>query len=268
MSSIENLNCQLEHFWGKYQSNTLTKGDIVAIFLVLYDQLFPTTDWLQFSATRCHSRQEIQSHFFPKSDPDFKTHPFFKRVTPEFSMGAIFNQSLLKKETLRSCLGLLHIFQKPHTIQILDYIPSPMQVLGMQAQGLRCVTLLRSEKWFFHCFEHNRNIRDFVIHDLEHIWQMFEKPDLTASQIAFSTKLFELINQGHFDFILNDSFFSKEFNYIISDMNTHPAHSYATLKSLITRQKTQSFSSARIRTSISEENEISGIMQHFDGLVI
>ncbi len=268
MSSQENLNRQLEYYWKLYQEGAFSKGDIVAIFLVLYDSLFPTSNWLQFSTTRYHSDNDFQSYFFPKMDPDFKTHSFFKKVPYDYSMGAIFNQSLLKKETLRSCLGLLHVFHCPDTIQILDFLPTPMQVLEMQARGLRCVSLLRSANWFLHSFDHKRNIRDFVIHDLEHIWQMFEKPELQASQIEFSNRLFNLIHLGRFDFLLHDSIFSKEFNYIMSDMNTHPAHSYATLKSLITRQKKQSWLSDKNRPVLSLEIEISDIMQHFDSLVI
>lgn len=150
------------------------------------------------------------------------------------------NQSLFKKETLRSSQGLVHIFAQPETVKILDYIPTPIQLLEMQAQGFRCVTLLRTQNWFGHSFDHKRNLRDFVIHDLEHIWQMFENPQLTRQQIQFSKKLYELTIAGEFDSLRNDPIFSSEFNYIISDMNTHPAHMFATLKSLIQRQKTQS----------------------------
>ena len=107
-----------------------------------------------------------------------------------------------------------------------------------------------------------------MIHDLEHIWQMFEKPDLQAAQIEFSIRLFNLINTGQFDFLLQDSVFSKEFNYVMSDMNTHPAHSYATLKSLITRQKNQLSGSSKNSSASALESEISDIMQHFDSLVI
>lgn len=150
------------------------------------------------------------------------------------------NQSVFKKETLRSSQGLVHIFSQPHTVKILDYMPTPIELLEMQAQGFRCVTLLRTQDWFRFTFEHKRNLRDFVIHDLEHIWQMFENPQLTQQQIQFSKKLYELTIAGEFDTLRNDPQFSAEFNYIISDMNTHPAHMFATLKSLVQRQKTQS----------------------------
>lgn len=251
----ENLHTLLNNYWLEFQENRLTKGDIVAIFLVLYDFVVPVDNWLQCSPKRRNTLQPLTSLFYPKRSDDFQNHPFFKKYGPEYSMGEIINQSQFKKETLRSTRGLIHVYLQPDTIKILDYIPSPLQVLEMQADGFRCVSLLRSENWYRYAFDHRRNIRDFVIHDLEHIWQMFENPAMTKSQIEFSDRLLKLIQSGRFDFLLSDTRFNGEFNYIISDMNTHPAHTYVTLKSLLLRQKAKS------------NEEISDIMQHFNSLL-
>lgn len=236
---FENLEHHLEDLWNQFLQGKLSKGDIVSLFLISCNELFPISNWLVRSPTRQHSPDALDSLLYPKQHPIWIHHPFFKKVPVEYSLGQIMNQCLFKKETLRSSRGLVHIFNKPNTVKILDYIPTPMELLKMQADGFRCVTLLRSKNWFAHTFDHRRNLRDFIIHDLEHIWQMFENPELTTQQIQFSKKLYELIVDGQFDPLVNDPKFSPEFNYIISDMNTHPAHTYATLKSLILRQKQQ-----------------------------
>ncbi len=237
---FKNLECQLEQLWTQFQLGTLSKGDVVSLFLISCNDLFPTPNWLVWSPTRQHSAQNIESSFYPKKHPLWAQHPFFKKVPIDSSLGLIMNQSLFKKETLRSSRGLVHIFNQPETVNILDYIPTPRELLKMQSEGMRCVTLLRSKNWYAHTFDHRRNLRDFVIHDLEHIWQMFAHPTMTKQQIQFSKKLHEMTENGQFDFLINDPQHVAEFNYIISDMNTHPAHMYATLKSLILRQKIQS----------------------------
>jgi len=240
VSEFEKLEHRLETLWNQFQKGLLSKGDIVSLYVLSYFDLFPVDNWLCWSRTRSHSLQPLHSSFFPKQHEEWCKFSLIKKIPAEQSLGQIMNQSLFKKETLRSSQGLVHIFVQPETVKILDYIPTPIQMLEMQAQGFRCVTLLRAQNWFRHSFDHKRNLRDFVIHDLEHIWQMFENPQLTWQQIQFSKKLYELTIAGEFDSLRNDPNFSGEFNYIISDMNTHPAHMFATLKSLIQRQKIQS----------------------------
>ncbi len=256
MIAEKSLQALLNEYWSQYQKGGLTKGDIVSIFLVLYDRLYPIENWLQCSPKRKNSNKTLSSDFYPKQSPDFQSHSFFKKNSSLQSMGDIINQSQFKRETLKSTMGLVHVYVQPETVKILDYIPTPAEVLEMQSQGLRCVSLLRDENWFNYSSDHKRNIRDFILHDLEHIWQMFETPSLTESQIEFSRRLLKLKRSGQFDFLIQDSTFGKEFNYIISDMNTHPAHTYVTLKSILLRQKSKSLA------------EIADIMKHFESLVV
>lgn len=266
MPDSQILENQLNHYWSLYIQGQLSKGDIVGLFLILYDVLFPTKDWLQYTASRQLTTQPIQSFIYPKKKAEFKDHPFFRKVGANETLGSALNHCLFKKETLRSSCGLMHIYANPDSVQILDYIPTPLQILEMQTRGQRCVTLLRTKKWFDYTFDHRRNLRDFVIHDLEHLWQMFENPNLTRAQIQFSQQLWQMNSQGSFDFLTKDPHFSKEFNYIISDMNTHPAHTYVTLKSLLTRQRIKALSLTASWLPPEEELKIQDIMQHFESL--
>lgn len=236
----QKLESRLSHYWQQYTSGQLTKGDIVSLFLIAYNELFPVSNWISWSPTRCHSSASLFSRVTLEQLSDLKTHPFFKKIPQTSTLGAVMNQSVFKKETLRAAQGLVHVYVRPETVLIVDYIPTPVQVLEMQSQGIRCVTLLRSSEWFYFQFDHKRNIRDFVIHDLEHIWQMFEDPTMTQAQVLFSRQLLSMVRTGVFDFLMKDPIFSTEFNYIMADMNTHPAHTYATLKSLLQRSNNES----------------------------
>ncbi|MBL7543460.1 MAG: hypothetical protein JNL11_06565 [Bdellovibrionaceae bacterium] len=259
----DHLEKQLNDYWNDFQHNKISKGDLVSLYLLAYHHLFPTPHWLSWNASRKHTLNDIPSYVFPKNDTHWKEHPCFQRIPATLSLGQIMNQSVFKKETLRSNLGLMHVYCHPQTVHLLDYIPSPIELLEMQANGYRCVTLLRTKVWFHHQFDHRRNLRDFVIHDLEHIWQMFENPTLTKAQVRFSNQLLELTRKGHFDFIRTHAEFTKEFDYIISDMNTHPAHTYATLKSLVLRTKNAKYFSPFHATS----HEIQSVMQPLDAFI-
>lgn len=268
MQSLETLENQLHFYWDEFQQGKMTKGDIVAVHLLLLHELFPTPHWLIWNPRRQHTTGPLDSMIYPKQLEFWKTHPLLEKIPDTFSLGQIINHSNFKKETLRAILGLVHIFNRPNTVQILDYIPTPMQVLEMQSNGYRCVTLLRTQNWFQHQFDHKRNLRDFIIHDLEHIWQMFEIPTLTKSQIQFSKKLFELTQLGHFDSILAHSDFKPEFDYIISDMNTHPSHTFATLKALLIRHQLSVFGVTKGQLTSSHEEKIALLLSPFETYVI
>ncbi len=142
-----------------------------------------------------------------------------------------------------------------------------MQVLEMQSKGFRCVTLLKEKKWFNHQFDHKRNLRDFIIHDLEHIYQMFENPELTKAQIQFSKTLKDQIKNGTFDRILSNPKLKPEFDYIISDMNTHPSHTFETLKALLIKHQLTENNLKKGQLSSEHEQTIASLLSPFRSLV-
>jgi hypothetical protein len=104
-------------------------------------------------------------------------------------------------------------------------IPSPEEVLRMQAAGCRPVTVVA---------EYPRALRPvlskadgfaFLVHDLEHAYKFFHDPRLHAGQRRFFRLLRGAVEAGLFQPYRADAVFSGQFDYLISDMNTHPVHS-------------------------------------------
>lgn len=88
-----------------------------------------------------------------------------------------------------------------------------------------------------------RDPLSFLLHDLVHAYKMFANDDLHAGQIQFYKQLLKLFEpkssldhlfQSNLNDLLNsDPEFSKQFDYLISDMNSHPRHLFLYFKAII-----------------------------------
>lgn len=122
---------------------------------------------------------------------------------------------------------------------LLENIPSAHQVLRLQAQGVRPVTMKvenRSESIL-----HREDALDFFCHDLEHGHMYFYDRELNLSQQRFFQKILVSLEQGVWDEYRRSPEFEKKFVYLISDMNSHPEHYRAYLNSMIEPEKVGHF---------------------------
>jgi hypothetical protein len=112
-------------------------------------------------------------------------------------------------------------------------IPSPSEVLRLQADGRRPVTVVA---------EHSRALRPvlakadgfaFLVHDLEHAYKFFHDPRLHAGQRRFFRKLLDAVEAGRFEPYRTDPVLAGQFDYLISDMNTHPVHGFRYLVAVL-----------------------------------
>lgn len=122
-------------------------------------------------------------------------------------------------------------------MELLDHIPSPLEVLRIQAQGKRPVTMLVSSKRFFKPVLHKEDTLTFLTHDLEHAFKMNHDPHGYKLQVNFFKRIEGLIESSTFaeslESYLSDDQFKKDFDYLLSDMNTHPFHSLKFFKGFI-----------------------------------
>jgi hypothetical protein len=107
---------------------------------------------------------------------------------------------------------------------LLTRIPSPLEVLGMQIQGTRPVTVISEFPRAVQPVLGKANGFEFLIHDLEHAWKFFHDPTEHQAQRHFFRLLQRAHEAGHFTAYLHDAIFAEKFDYLISDMNTHPVH--------------------------------------------
>ncbi len=113
--------------------------------------------------------------------------------------------------------------------------PTPLQVLEFQSRGQRVVSLLLQQDEILDFEDHGRDFVSFLIHDLVHASHFFTKDSAEFQrQVVFSNWMKALILNGTGEKIISQSPRAQEqFEYLISDMNTHTWHLVKTLKSLL-----------------------------------
>lgn len=118
-------------------------------------------------------------------------------------------------------------------LNLCGYIPTSRQVLAMQVDGTRPVTVLSAWPRMLQPVLSKANAFEFMVHDLEHAWKFCHDAELHQQQRAFFQLLQTALEQGRFDEYLRDSQFAAKFDYLSSDMNTHTLHASQYLRAIL-----------------------------------
>lgn len=121
-------------------------------------------------------------------------------------------------------IALCHWLRGDWPLTLLTHIPSARQVLEMQVDGIRPVTVFSQFPRASCPILTKANGFEFLVHDLEHAWKFCHDPARYWAQQSFFSCLQTLVFSGVLDPHLLDPEFSAKFDYLISDMNTHPVH--------------------------------------------
>ncbi len=107
---------------------------------------------------------------------------------------------------------------------LYERVLTPTEVLILQANGQRCVSVFwNAEQYNSHILK-DKNSFEFTIHDLEHAERFFYNNEIKEGQIIFYKKLLNEVNSGIWNIPLTELKFKEDFEYLLSDMNTHPEH--------------------------------------------
>ena len=118
-------------------------------------------------------------------------------------------------------------------LMLREDIPKPLEVLHMQARGVRAVTALTAWPRMCQPVLKKPDAFAFFVHDLEHAYKFFHSPVLHADQRMFFAQLEDACDRGMFAPYFDDSEFVEKFHYLASDMNTHPEHGRHYLRAIL-----------------------------------
>jgi hypothetical protein len=118
-------------------------------------------------------------------------------------------------------------------LSLTERIPSPEEVLVMQAEGRRPVTVTTDYPRLLRPVLKKPNGFAFFVHDLEHGFKFFHDRKLHEGQRKFFGLILQTVRQGLFSPYLGDQVFAEKFDYLISDMNTHVVHSLRYLGAIL-----------------------------------
>lgn len=209
----------LELYIGKWESGQMSSSLMASLYTVYLSSLKFGADFLQRKSSKSKkidlSQPIISESYFIDLFENYK----FKKMKPYVSE------------------VLLNWLKGEWTMELITHIPSPTEVLELQAIGFRPVTMLVSSKRFFKPVLHKEDTLAFLTHDLEHAYKMNHDRGLFSMQVNFFRKISDLMKSKSFEYSFSQCFddeqFKKDFDYLLSDMNTHPFHSLKFLKGLI-----------------------------------
>jgi hypothetical protein len=152
--------------------------------------------------------------------------------------------------------------RKSWPLTLCEHIPSSEEVLDMQVRGTRPVTILSHYPRLLLPVLNKANAYAFMVHDLEHAYKYFYDPDLYRGQRRFFTAIERVLRLGILDDCLRDMLFADKFAYLISDMNTHVAHSLQFLRAiLIEHHLRREHKPPRAMLSVASREQIEAVMQ-------
>ncbi|MGZ3771341.1 MAG: hypothetical protein ACXVCP_08305 [Bdellovibrio sp.] len=121
-----------------------------------------------------------------------------------------------------------------YDLKLIVTVPSPEEVLMMQACGQRCVSMLIKPQEISSFVDEGRDVLGFIVHDLIHADHFFSDSEKARSQILFCKKLQLVLQIPEIQqMIFDDAVFKSEFNYLMSDMNSVPLHLLKTFKAIL-----------------------------------
>lgn len=192
----ENLKLKLLELQNKYQEQSLSSPEIAFEFFWIYysyrnrKNLFNTSKKVKVSV----------------EDPiQFLEKIRFRKIP----------------DTIR--ITLLNWLLKKWNIKLLDYNPTSYEMLEFQSKGIRIVTIDFDSALNCQFVFEIRDAFEHFLHDLEHCYNFYNKEELYFKQIEFFKYLLNFYPEV--EILLNiDLDFKRKWDYLISDMNSHPEH--------------------------------------------
>ena len=112
-------------------------------------------------------------------------------------------------------------------VTLLTRVPEPRTLLGLQARGARCVSLLPPHV----CTEPHADALEFLLHDLRHVGK-FADPEFYAEQAGFFAVFMHALEQPKwigFESELDAGWISDR-DHVLADMNGSSVFLFAALK--------------------------------------
>jgi len=129
--------------------------------------------------------------------------------------------------------ALVNILTHSYPIEVLNYEPSPYELLKIQTQSYRIITFDPDfTKWSETLYGH-RDPLSFWLHDCIHAEHFFAHPEQMQMQIGFYRFVDTALESNFLASQQLSDDFNSAFNYLISDMNTHPLHLLKTFKAIL-----------------------------------
>lgn len=240
--SAEAYKC-LQVFLPLWEQKRLSDAEIAAIYIFIFSLLRRPQDFLggphnlfPLGTPRpdAFSVQEFLELLRPHLPEPLQNAKILQRLPSQSAFLPAFCALSWRSIPLSVARSLVAWENKNYPLVLRKDVPSPEDVLGMQAQGCRCITMLVSLPEMQNFVEEGRDVLGFIVHDLIHADHFFAEPEKAQAQVLFCQKLILVQKDPDILAMLSqDKIFRKEFEYLMSDMNSVPLHLLKTLKAVL-----------------------------------
>lgn len=250
--------------------SSLSDQDVVSLYLLIYlNKRYPNnflessnkiidSNHSKYASTLSRSRQIAEFNI------KWRNSKLKKRLDDHMTLFEFVNSFNLHSvpQSARYSLANWYLEENFKLVLFLNKIPTPRDVLEMQANAQRCVTVIYDRLDRLVLGE--RDPLSFMLHDLVHAYKMFHNEYLLKGQIGFSKAISILLNDEIGSRLINelnenDKEFAHQFDYLISDMNSHWKHLFHYFKATLIN----AFKTKYNRTT--EQSNLSGqSLEHFE----
>ncbi len=159
------------------------------------------------------------------------------KLDPEWLVSAetFFQHVRVRGVSRRAQWALIQWEKNVLQLRIWHGLPKPEEVMRLQARGQRMISLLYPDflnpTWKLQ----GRAPLDFLVHDLEHCERLHCSERMHRGQKGFFQFLIKVFEHPALVRIRSTAQLAREFDYLMSDMNTHCVHLFSCLESLVIR---------------------------------
>lgn len=208
--------------------------ELCTLYILLFLRIRHPKNWLQKKTTvitRGHEKKLLD--MIPS---EFNLSEWEKEKLSNVSALSLFKSFNLKGIPLAVNRTMINWGQGLWKIKLLTHIPGPRELLRLQVQNTRCVTIIISHDDIDKLVLSARDPLSFVLHDLHHADHFFNQDDSLKGQLGFYSLVDKIYDHPLLKKSLKeDKQFKSEFDYVVSDMNAYVIHLFKCLKSAFVR---------------------------------
>lgn len=228
------LNSTLSHL----QELKLSPFAFTTYYILLFLRIRHPKNWLQKNKTNSSPNYLKNNLIDLEKLSLFNFTDWEKEKLQHLDLSTLFLEYSLKGIPESVSRAMYNWSQDLYPIVVLDYIPTPRELLKLQCTGKRCLSVLTKPEDIQKLILNARDPLSFVLHDLMHADQFFYHREIKLAQIGFYKKIEHIIDEPELKAQLKvDKTLKKEFEYVASDMNAYVIHLLKCLRSAFTKHQ-------------------------------
>jgi len=221
-------------FFKQWREKKLSNPELVGLIILTYlwqrkGDHFLSSPFKPSLCERSISSVRLKDFSFTTIWPE----KIWRRLAPDITLYELVSQFAFYGIPVSINRALTRWFESAYPLELWTNVPTPEQLLKIQTEGLRGVTVFEDEKYLSQMINPLRDPFEFILHDLEHADRFFLDPNNQRGQMGFFKKLHNFWKHSDLQrMYAEDSTFQHEFDYLMADMNSYSVHMLQYMKAI------------------------------------